>query len=80
MDSRSKDLARPIFWLLVLAALVLSLMVHLSSGCCASTCETMLGECERGLEELHEQVATMCTCGLPEHEDGGCEYAAAVDR
>ena len=78
MDSRSKEIARHIVWLLALAALVLALLIHFTSGCCVSTCETMLAECERGLDELQQQVESMCSCGLPESDDGGCALASAA--
>lgn len=67
-------------WLLLGMALVVGGLVAVSSGCCASTCEAMLVECERGLEDLHAQLESMCSCGLPESDDdGGCALAAAGD-
>ena len=69
------DYIRAVFWIMLLAAFIG--MFALLKGCCASTCETMLVECERGLGELQQQVESMCSCGLPEYDDGGCALAAA---
>lgn len=49
-----------VLWLLVVSSLCLLMLIK---GCvCATTCETMLAECERGLEAIAHQ-----------DEDGGCE-------
>ena len=74
----ARDTAGCVAWLALLAAMVLAVLLMLQSGCCVSTCETMLVECERGLEDLQQQVESMCSCALPEREDdGGCALAAA---
>lgn len=56
----SDDLMWAVLWLLVVSSLCLLMLIK---GCvCATTCETMLAECERGLEAIAHQ-----------DEDGGCE-------
>ena len=66
------------FWIVVAMIATIIALIVASQGCCASTCETVLAECERGLaEELHQQVESMCACGVPDYDDGGCALAAA---
>lgn len=76
MDSGSK-----LVWL-AWAAILIWVLLALQPACCvqASRCEVMLSECERGLEELHGEIRTMCSCGLlrDSEEDAGCALAAAA--
>lgn len=43
------------FWL-IFTAFMLALIVVLLKGCCVANCETMLAECERGLEEISAEL------------------------
>ena len=71
------DVIGAAFWVVILILILAAVTIFYSSGCCAATCETMLVECERGIEDLQQQVESMCSCALPEYDDGGCALAAA---
>lgn len=41
-----------VYWLIWIITILGLITVVLLKGCCVSSCETMLAECERGLEEM----------------------------